>query len=628
MATSYDLDREIGRGGMGIVYLARDRRLKRQVAIKLLPPELAFRSEIRTRFLREAETAAQLNHPNIVPIYSVDERAGLVYFVMAFVDGDTVASRLHAHGPMPPDEVRHVLMQVADALAYAHERGVVHRDIKPDNILLERAEGRVLVTDFGIARAVTEGADARLTATGMAIGTPAYMSPEQSMGEREIDGRSDLYSLGIVAYQMLTGELPFQAQSTPALLVKQISERPTPVGERCPSAPRDLARAVMLLLEKEPSLRFSTAEALSAALRSGDVPELPRVHRELEHSESLARYGAYRPETAGGAGSTAPEPSASELLRWRAKPVEQYRKKLAPFVAFSAVSIVLALFDVVSFMPVVGVWSVYLAYKYSQLWTEGYDWRDVLREPRDRMFFDVVADWFDNVRALYDKKKRAEVRERTRLRRGRPPLFAAPDSEGAMNVPSPLPRLTGVDASQSAALRQGARHRDEIVRVVNALPKRERELAGDVASSANALLQRAQALAASLRDMPEAPPNARPTAIDAEIQRLEAEANPLDPQSEQRVRRLAKLRRERRELALRQDRREDAKQKIERCLLALQNMRLDVLRLQSGGESFENVTQASERAMALAREVDLAVYAADEIRKLRGTGSGARGGAR
>ena len=186
LASSYELDREIGRGGMGIVYLARDRRLKRQVAIKLLPPELAFRSEIRTRFLREAETAAQLSHPNIVPIYSVDERDGLVYFVMAYVNGDTVASRLHARGAMPPDEVRNILIQTADALAYAHERGVVHRDIKPDNILIERDDNRVMVTDFGIARAVTEGADARLTATGMAIGTPAYMSPEQSMGEREI----------------------------------------------------------------------------------------------------------------------------------------------------------------------------------------------------------------------------------------------------------------------------------------------------------------------------------------------------------------------------------------------------------------------------------------------------------
>jgi serine/threonine-protein kinase len=198
LSAQYELDREIGRGGMGIVYRAKDRRLKRQVAIKLLPPELAFRSEIRSRFLREAETAAQLSHPNIVPIYSVDEREGLVYFVMALVEGENLAQILHTRGRFAPDDTRRILHDVAEALAYAHERGVVHRDIKPDNILLDQDDGRVMVTDFGIARAVSEGADARLTATGMAIGTPAYMSPEQSLGEREVDGRSDLYSLGIV----------------------------------------------------------------------------------------------------------------------------------------------------------------------------------------------------------------------------------------------------------------------------------------------------------------------------------------------------------------------------------------------------------------------------------------------
>ncbi len=635
LASSYELDREIGRGGMGIVYLARDRRLKRQVAVKLLPPELAFRSEIRTRFLREAETAAQLSHPNIVPIYSVDERDGLVYFVMAFVDGDTVASRLHARGPMAPDEVRHILIQVADALAYAHERGVVHRDIKPDNILLDREDNRVLVTDFGIARAITEGADARLTATGMAIGTPAYMSPEQCMGEREIDGRSDLYSLGIVAYQMLTGELPFAAQSTPALLVKHISERPTPIDERCPGAPRDLTRAIMLLLEKEAANRFPTAEALSTALSSRNVPALPERPVDVEQRGRGERYQpSYLPDTHPGAapGSIDREPSAAELRRWNAEPVVKYRKKLAPYVAFGSVSVVLAIFDVVSFMPVVGVWSVYLAYKYSQLWTEGYDWRDVLREPRDRLFFDVVADWFDNVRALYDRKKRAEVRERTRLRRGRAPLFAAPDAPGGGSGGGGTARsrakLSGLRGAEASALSQAEQYRDDLVRIVHGLPRRERELAGDVATSAEALYQRVRLLAESLTDLAQRAPNDNAHAIDAEIARLEAEANPLDPRAEERVRRLARLRRDRRSVVDVGARREQAKQKLESCLLALQNMRLDLLRLQAGGESFGNVTLISERAMALAREVDVAVYAADEIRKLRDSKSGASGGVR
>src|SRR5690349_4807956 len=256
---------------MGIVFKARDRRLKRTVAVKLLPPEFAFRSDIRSRFLREAETAAQLRHPNIVPIYSVDEREGLVYFVMACIDGDNLAKVMHDRGRLDPVETRRIIREVADALAYAHKHGVVHRDIKPDNILLDRASGRPMITDFGIARAAESGM--KLTATGMAIGTPAYMAPEQAAGDREIDGRTDLYSLGIVAYQMLTGELPFTASSTPAMLVKHISEAPTPIEQKRADIPVDLARAVMMLLAKDPGDRFPSAGALVVALDTGIVPE-------------------------------------------------------------------------------------------------------------------------------------------------------------------------------------------------------------------------------------------------------------------------------------------------------------------------------------------------------------------
>src|SRR5215212_3735178 len=261
---------------MGIVYRAKDKRLKRQVAIKLLPPELAFRSEIKSRFLREAETAAQLSHPNIVPIYTVDELEQLVFFVMAYVNGDNLAKRLHERGVLTTDETRKVMREVADALAYAHDRGVVHRDIKPDNILLDAVTGRPMVTDFGIARAMDSTGDSRLTATGMAIGTPAYMSPEQAAGEREIDGRSDLYSLGILGYQMLTGEPPFLANSTPAILVKHISERPMPVEQRRADTPADLARVIMMLLEKDPANRFPTAAALVNALDSRTSPTIER----------------------------------------------------------------------------------------------------------------------------------------------------------------------------------------------------------------------------------------------------------------------------------------------------------------------------------------------------------------
>jgi serine/threonine protein kinase len=230
----YLIEREIGRGGMAVVYRATDLRLNRTVAIKMLPPDVAFNSDVKTRFIREAQTAAQLSHPNIVSIYSVDEReaTNVVYFVMAYVDGESLGARLAREGAWPVDRTVRVLRDVADALAYAHARGVVHRDIKPDNILIDRASGRPMVTDFGIARAAA--GETRLTVTGVAVGTPAYMSPEQALGEREIDGRSDLYSLAVVGYHMLVGETPFKASNTPAMLVKHVSERPRPIRERRP----------------------------------------------------------------------------------------------------------------------------------------------------------------------------------------------------------------------------------------------------------------------------------------------------------------------------------------------------------------------------------------------------------
>src|SRR5688572_14721240 len=260
----YEIADEIGRGGMGVVFRARDVRLRRSVAIKLLPPELAFRDEVRSRFLREAQTAAQLSHPNVVPIYSVDEVDGLVFFVMALVEGESLATYLKREGRVPLDFARRVLRDVADALTYAHARSIVHRDIKPDNILMDRVTGRTLVSDFGIARAA-EG-DSRLTATGIAVGTPAYMSPEQAVGERDIDGRSDLYSLGVVGYHMIGGELPFSATNTPAMLMKHINQAPRPIRELRPDVPAALEHAIECAMAKQPDQRWPNAATFRDAL--------------------------------------------------------------------------------------------------------------------------------------------------------------------------------------------------------------------------------------------------------------------------------------------------------------------------------------------------------------------------
>ena len=269
----YEVADEIGRGGMGVVFRARDVRLRRLVAIKLLPPELAFRDEVRTRFLREAQTAAQLSHPNVVPIYSVDEVDNLVFFVMALVEGESLGVYLKREGRVPLDFAHRVLHDVSDALSYAHARSIVHRDIKPDNILMDRVTGRTLVSDFGIARAA-EG-DSRLTVTGVAVGTPAYMSPEQAIGERDIDGRSDVYSLGVVGYHMLTGQLPFSAANTPAMLMKHLNESPRPLRELRPDVSPALERAIELAMAKKPDQRWPGAAEFRDALNDNS----PRATR-------------------------------------------------------------------------------------------------------------------------------------------------------------------------------------------------------------------------------------------------------------------------------------------------------------------------------------------------------------
>src|SRR5438270_1221572 len=237
LSPDFTLEREIGRGGMGVVYRGLDVKLERPVAIKVLPESLADVSGVRERFLREARTAAKLAHQNIVPIYRADELHGVVFLVMAYVDGDSLAERLTKRGALPARELIPILCDVASALDHAHAHGVVHRDVKPENILLDRVSGRALVTDFGIARL----AEAKpLTATGQVLGTVHYMSPEQISGEA-VDGRSDLYSLGVVAFRALTGRLPFDNETASAVLVAHVVKAPPAVRVVAPNAPRALA---------------------------------------------------------------------------------------------------------------------------------------------------------------------------------------------------------------------------------------------------------------------------------------------------------------------------------------------------------------------------------------------------
>ncbi len=263
LAGEYSLQRELGRGGMGVVYLARDVQLDRDVAIKILPMHLAETRRARERFLREARMAAGLSHPHIVPIHRVGEAGGFVFFVMTYVAGETLGERLRTQGPLPPAEATRVLREVAWALAYAHGRGIVHRDVKPDNILLEAGTGRALVTDFGIAHA--DEHPAAEEEAGKVTGTAHFMSPEQAVGA-SADGRSDIYALGVVGYLAVSGRLPFESKNVPALLVSQATEAPPSVMRAAPGLPPALGAAIDRCLAREPAARFPSGESLADAL--------------------------------------------------------------------------------------------------------------------------------------------------------------------------------------------------------------------------------------------------------------------------------------------------------------------------------------------------------------------------
>src|SRR5215510_3044048 len=274
LAGEYSLERELGRGGMGIVYLAREVQLDRLVAIKFLPEALAAQPEVRERFLREARMAASLSHPHIVPIYRVGEAGGFVFFVMAYVNGETLGDRLRSRGPLNATTATRLLREVAWALSYAHGRGIVHRDVKPDNILIEAETGRALVSDFG-----------------RVMGTAHFMSPEQASNQA-LDGRSDLYSLGVVAYLALSGKLPFDGTSVPVLMAQHVSVAPPTLASAAPSTPRPLTAVVDRLLRKIPAERFATGEELAEAIEGASAPtraKLPMALRVWTQSRDPMR---------------------------------------------------------------------------------------------------------------------------------------------------------------------------------------------------------------------------------------------------------------------------------------------------------------------------------------------------
>jgi serine/threonine-protein kinase len=588
---AYAIEGEIGRGGMGVVFAARDLALKRRVAIKVLPPELAFRQEIKTRFMREAQTAARLSHPHIVPIHAVGDEGGLVYFVMGYVDGESLAARLKRRHALPAEEVRRIMKETADALGMAHAMGVIHRDIKPDNILLEGTRRRVMVTDFGIAKALSEAGPGTLTGTGIAIGTPHYMSPEQAAGEREIDARSDLYALGVVAYEMATGELPFQAPTVPGILMKHISEPAPDIKVRSPDVPDDLAASVMRCLEKDPAARWPTAESLRRALENRSAgpyrPSAPTARRRpspgapgvaleraWDRGERVARRGTE------GQAPARPRPQPAAPAKPPQREPEIVRNFRAEFSKWAAVSGALMLINVGTgitepwFLLVAGIWGFGIGNRYARLWQAGYSWRDVINRPPAP---DAV-----------------EARMPAPAKALRTPAEGASDEDfGAL-----APQIT-----------QMKRDRDAVRQIVEKLPASEKALLPDVVRTVDGLAQRALDLARTLSQMESEVDADALARLDARVETLRAEGGD--------DRRIELLERQREALKELTERRRALEAQFESCVLAVQNVRFDLLRLRSAGVSavLDDLTSATQAARALGEDVEAAIDAAGEIRK-------------
>ena len=278
----YEIIGELGRGGMATVYLAHEIALERKVAIKVMSPAVMLSAKMAERFKREARTAASLSHPNIVPIYAVRESDRIVYFVMKCLMGRPLDSIIKEVGQLPIPMMQTVFAHVAGALAYAHKRGVIHRDVKPANVMIDE-DGEVIVTDFGIAKA---GDSSGLTVTGSTIGTPAYMSPEQC-GNKNVGPASDQYSLGTVAYEMLAGRVPFDADTAIGLMYAQFYHTPTPILQVRPDVPQEIADAVMRMLEKDPEHRWPSLEA---AVKAIGLPQVEGLENPIR--TEMARLGS------------------------------------------------------------------------------------------------------------------------------------------------------------------------------------------------------------------------------------------------------------------------------------------------------------------------------------------------
>ena len=606
----YQIEDEIGRGGMAVVYRARDLRLERLVAIKVLPPELALDPALGARFTREAQTAAQLAHAHIVPIFDVGARDGIAYFVMALVDGGNLAQRLEHQPRRAVDEVRRLLCETADALAYAHLRGVVHRDVKPDNILIDAGSGRALMSDFGIARAIES--DKRLTATGVAVGTPTYMSPEQALGERDLDGRSDLYSLAVVGYHMLTGRPPFSAGNSMALLLKHVSERPRPIAELRPETPKSLCDAIERALKKSPEDRWPTAAAFRDALLNGsDTPAwrserepvryTSPVPRRRESASPVPRSRGAQPDGAAASPAALANGIVLEPPHLASLTAEQ-RADLRLWAGR-----VNLLDRVKSFRRL----TLYTA----AAWTSGMIFFGFgVAEVPPLVVGPIVpiimtGTWVRRAASL--RLSGLRVRKVLLSRRSRRVLAAAP-----LPTSRQLRKLATrqvLESTHGLAIRRAAEERSAILGVLAKLSKAERQMLPDVVPTVNALVERVAHLATTLHRVDGDFDPAAASEIEARI----VAAERMDSSTEE-LREIALLRRQRVSLEHLARQRTALARQIEQGVLALGNLRLDLLKLRASGleAGLADVSSATQEARALSREIGVALEAVSEVRAI------------
>jgi len=323
----YRIERILGKGGMGAVFLAHDLTLEREVAIKVLPPDIAQDEQVVRRFQQEAKTSAKLDHPHIIPIYRVESEAGLNFFVMKYVAGTSLEDVLERQQQLPVDYIQRVLWEAACALGHAHQRGVVHRDVKPANIMFDH-DDRVVLTDFGISKALQ--AATGFTATGMIIGTPHYMAPEQAKGAA-VEGRADQYSLGVVGYRMITGDLPFAGDSIHTVLYKQIFEPAPAAKARRADIPEHLSAAISRAMSKDPADRFATMEEFATAVWPEHPVTAARPGRHATRPTVRPRISADAPTQVTPAATT-PLPAA-----YRGSPPPPRKKSKVPLLVGGAV---------------------------------------------------------------------------------------------------------------------------------------------------------------------------------------------------------------------------------------------------------------------------------------------------